>query len=118
MVLCDDFAMVGDRDPYITCSVGGNIDSDIGSLEPVFEGVLDQVVEHLVDLVGETIHDRTVRLAGPVVNQNDTHLAARGTRLEAGNNGLHDLEQRHPFVRNDMLVDLDPRQGQQIVDQP
>ena len=118
MVLADDLARVGHTDPHMTCFPGRNVDVDIGALETILDSVFDQVVKHLVDLVGETIHDRTVRPAGLVVNQNDTHLAARGARLKAGNNGFHDLEQRHPFVRNDMLVDLDPRQGQQIIDQP
>ena len=102
----------------MTCFPGRNVDVDIGALETILDSVFDQVVKHLVDLVGETIHDRTVRPAGLVVNQNDTHLAARGARLKAGYNGFHDLEQRDPFVRNDMLVDLDPREGQQIIDQP
>ena len=118
MVLADDLASVGHTDPHMTCFPSRNMDVDIGALETILDSVFDQVVKHLVDFVRKAVHNRTAWPAGPVVNQNDTHLAARGAALEAGNNGFHDVEQRHPFVRNDMLVDLDPRQGQQIIDQP
>ena len=120
MLFGDGLAHVGDRDDNQVIPLRADVDVDVdgGVLEPVFDRILDQVVENLVDFVRIALHHRPVRTVGPAVRQQDSHPALRGARLEAGDHRFHHLQKRHPLVRHDMLVNLDPRQRQQIVDQP
>ncbi|HEX7968474.1 MAG TPA: hypothetical protein VF502_09655, partial [Stellaceae bacterium] len=89
-------------------------DLDRGAAAAVFDGVVEQILEHLRQLVGVAQHLGRV---GRQV-QDDAHVARRGALLQRVGDGMQHLLDVDTVGRRHMLVHLDARQRQQIVDQP
>ena len=80
----------------------------------VFDRVVEQVLEQLGELVAVALH--IGKIGGQV--EPDAHAALAGAQFERVGEVLEQRRQRDPALRRHVLVELDARQRQQVLDQP
>jgi len=83
------------------------------ALPAVFRGVVQQVLQHLLQLVVVAWHGWQAGLQVQV----QADLAVPDLRFEGGSQALHQAGQVHPVGRRLVFRQLDARQAQQVVDQ-
>ena len=102
------------RSPRLAAELALTVISLCGAA--VFDRVVDQVLEDLGQLVA---HRRARRADRRGSVELDAHAALGGAQFERVGDLLDNAAPSvDPAGRRDMLVQLDPRQRQQIVDQP
>ncbi len=89
-------------------------DRDHLALGAVFDGVLDQVLEQLDQLVALTPHRHPAQIA----LEPQLELGLAGQRLHQIDDVAHGLAHIDDLVGRQMRLHLDPAERQQIVDQP
>ena len=87
---------------------------DLGPRPAVFDGVVEEVLKQLGQFVA------IAQDIGQIVGhgQRDPHAATAGAQRQRLGEIGEERSQRHPRPWHHMLVELDPRQGQEILDEP